>query len=133
MSAIVTIVGRLGRDVVLRHTPQNTAVANIAIATDFQNSKREKVTQWWDLSLFGKQAESLEQWLKKGSVFQVSAKDVHISTYAGNDGVERSKLTGVVVDISFVPKQSETPAEQKQAPRQSNKNNGDDLASDIPF
>ena len=73
MSAIVTIVGRIGRDVVIRYTPKNTAVANIAIAADYGYGDK-KGTQWWDISLFGNQATSLEPYLKKAQCYKSPPK-----------------------------------------------------------
>ena len=132
MSAIVTIVGRIGRDVVIRYTPKNTAVANIAIAADYGYGEN-KGTQWWDISLFGNQATSLEPYLKKGAVLQITAKDPHISEYE-HHGEKGTKLTAIAIDVSFVPKQSEQ-TENKPAPKPQPKPapSGGDLADDIPF
>lgn len=135
MSAIVTIVGRIGRDVVIRYTPKNIAVANIAIAADYGYGE-SKGTQWWDISLFGNQATSLEPYLKKGAVFQVTAKDPRISEYEHN-GEARTKLTAVAIDVTFVPKPAAND-EQKPAPAPAPKPTrqtapSGELTDDIPF
>ena len=132
MSAIVNMVGRLGRDTEVRYTPQNLAVANIAVATDVGYGDK-KQTQWWELSIFGKQAESLEAYLKKGSVFQITAKDVLYKTFEKKDGTTGGKLTAIVVDVAFVPKQNDAPSEPKPAPQPKRESHGDGLDSDIPF
>lgn len=127
MSAIVNIVGRIGRDVEVRYTPQNTAVANIAIATD-AGYKDNKQTQWWDVSLFGKQAESLAQYLTKGATVQITAKDVLYKTFEKRDGTTGGKLTAVALDVAFIQRAPDTEPKPKPAPRPA-----DDMEDAIPF
>ena len=66
----VILVGNLGRDVELRYTTGGDAVANISLATtetwsDKSGTRQEK-TEWHRAVLWGKQAESLQQYLIKG-------------------------------------------------------------------
>jgi single-strand DNA-binding protein len=67
----VMIIGRLGADPELRFTQNNTAVANLRIATDEswtdrQSGERKEATEWHRVVVFGKQAESCDKFLKKG-------------------------------------------------------------------
>ena len=66
----VILVGNLGRDPELRYTPQGTAVANFTMATterwsDPSGEKKEK-TEWHRIVAWGKQAEIVGEYLKKG-------------------------------------------------------------------
>ena len=66
----VILVGNLGRDPELRYTPGGMAVANINIATnemwtDKSGEKKER-TEWHRVVVWGKQAEVLNTYLKKG-------------------------------------------------------------------
>ena len=65
-------VGRLGADVEMRFTPNGQAVANFSVATDrtYKNANGEqvRVTTWFRVSVWGKQAESCNQYLTKGSM-----------------------------------------------------------------
>ena len=65
-------VGRLGADVEMRFTPNGQAVANFSVATDrtYKNATGEqvRVTTWFRVSVWGKQAESCNQYLTKGSM-----------------------------------------------------------------
>jgi len=96
--------GRIGRDVEVRRTQSGEPVANISIAWNYgtkdQNGKRP--TQWLDAALFGKRAESLAPYLKKGTTVFCDLRDVHIQTYKNKDGDQNFKLTGVVDSIEFV-------------------------------
>ena len=65
------IVGRLGQDPEMRYLPSGQAVTNFSLATDrsYRNSDGEQVreTTWFRISVWGKQAESCNQYLSKGS------------------------------------------------------------------
>lgn len=65
-------VGRLGADVEMRYMPNGQAVANFSVATDrtYKNATGEqvRVTTWFRVSVWGKQAESCNQYLTKGSM-----------------------------------------------------------------
>jgi single-strand DNA-binding protein len=67
----LTIVGNLGRDPELRYTPAGQAVCNLSVAVNdnYTNSQGEKVerTIWFKVATWGKQAESCNTYLKKGS------------------------------------------------------------------
>jgi single-strand DNA-binding protein len=67
----ITIVGYLGNDPVMRFTPSGQAVTSFSIATtnSYTNNTGQKVdeTTWFRVSVWGAQAESCNQYLKKGS------------------------------------------------------------------
>jgi single-strand DNA-binding protein len=66
----IILIGNLGGDPELRHTGDQTAVCNFSIA-DSRRVKSENgwenKTQWWRVSLFGKRAETANQYLSKGA------------------------------------------------------------------
>jgi single-strand DNA-binding protein len=66
----VILVGNLGRDPEVRFTSGGTAVSNFTMATtdrwtDPSGEKKER-TEWHRIVLWGKQAEVLREYLKKG-------------------------------------------------------------------
>ena len=74
----VILVGNLGRDSELRYTPGGAAVATLNLATtevwnDKQGQKQEK-TEWHRVVLWGKQAESLQEYLVKGKQIYVEGR-----------------------------------------------------------
>ena len=74
----VILVGNLGRDAELRYTPGGAAVATLNLATtevwnDKQGQKQEK-TEWHRIVLWGKQAESLQEYLVKGKQIYVEGR-----------------------------------------------------------
>jgi single-strand DNA-binding protein len=74
----VILVGNLGRDAELRYTPGGAAVATINMATtEVWNDKagqRQEKTEWHRVVLWGKQAESLKEYLTKGKQIYVEGR-----------------------------------------------------------
>ena len=74
----VILVGNLGRDAEVRSTAGGTSVATLNLATtdvwnDKQGQKQEK-TEWHRIVLWGKQAESLQEYLVKGKQIYVEGR-----------------------------------------------------------
>lgn len=74
----IIIVGNLGRDPEMRYTPGGQAVTNFSIATSRQytasDGNQVKETIWFRVSTWGKQAETCNQYLKKGSKVLVEGR-----------------------------------------------------------
>ena len=66
------IIGRLGADPELRYTQNNTAVANMSVATSEKykdsNGDLQENTEWHRIVVWGRLAEICHQYLKKGSL-----------------------------------------------------------------
>ena len=74
----VILVGNLGRDAELRYTPGGAAVSTLNLATtevfkDREGQKKED-TQWHRVILWGKAAETLQDYLTKGKQIYVEGK-----------------------------------------------------------
>ena len=61
----VEIIGRIGKDAVLKSTTSGDSVANFSVAAD--GSRKDNETIWHSVAIFGKRAEKLTQYLTKGS------------------------------------------------------------------
>ena len=74
----VILVGNLGRDAELRYTPGGAAVATLNLATtevwNDRNNQRQEKTEWHRCVLWGKQAESLQEYLTKGKQIYVEGR-----------------------------------------------------------
>ncbi len=88
----VILVGNLGRDPEVRYLPSGDAVANVTIATSskFKNKSGEMVeeTEWHRVTFFGKLAEIVGQYLKKGRSVYVEGR-IKTRKYTDKDGVEK--------------------------------------------
>lgn len=68
----VTLIGTLGRDPEVRFMPNGNAVANLSLATDEsyndkQTGQKVEQTEWHRITVYGKLAEIVQQYLKKGA------------------------------------------------------------------
>ncbi|MDB5934054.1 MAG: single-stranded DNA-binding protein [Massilia sp.] len=89
----VIIVGNLGRDPEIRYMPSGDAIANIAVATSYKSKdkntgEQKEVTEWHRISFFGRLAEIVGQYLKKGSSVYVEGR-LQTRKYTDKDGVEK--------------------------------------------
>ena len=75
----VMLIGNLGRDPEIRYSQQGLAVVNFSIATseywtDKNTGDRQEKTEWHNIVVFGKQAETCEKYLSKGSKIYVEGR-----------------------------------------------------------
>lgn len=102
----VILVGNLTRDPELRYTPKGTAVAKLGLAVNRTwrsetGEQREEVT-FVDVDAFGKQAEVIGQYLKKGHPFLVEGR-LRLDQWDDKQtGQKRSRLGVVLESFSFL-------------------------------
>ena len=129
---------RIGRDAVIRQAGDQS-VCDLALAYNYGRKGQDGVqpSQWIKASLWGKRAESLAQYLTKGSQVVATLDDLHIQTRE-HEGKTYTDLVARVVDVKLLPKPAAAakpaPAPApKPAPRPAEPV-GDQFADDeIPF
>jgi len=74
----VIIVGNLGKDPESRFTPQGTAVTSFSVATNEswknQNGEIVEHTEWHRIELFGKRAETANEYMRKGHTVYIEGR-----------------------------------------------------------
>lgn len=93
----ITIAGNLGRDAELRYLQSGDPVISFSVG---DNQGKDKPTLWWNCSLFGKRAEALSQYLKKGQAVAVSGS-LSKREYTDRDGAKREALDLRVNEIAL--------------------------------
>lgn len=68
------LIGNLGRDPDVKSTEGGLKIANFSIATQEINKNKETTTDWHQVTVFGKLAEIVEQYVKKGHKVYVEGK-----------------------------------------------------------
>lgn len=143
----VILVGNLGADPDLRHTPSGTAVSNLRLATTEVFSTREgeknKRTEWHRVVAFGRLAEICNQYLKKGRQVYIEGR---LQTREWEDKNGDKRYTTEIVATNMVmlggrgeggyvqeEAQAEAPAEAVDAPAAAAGGAGGDEDSDLPF
>lgn len=146
----VIIVGNMGRDPEVKYLPSGDAVANIAVATSYKKKDKNtgeqtEITEWHRISFFGKLAEIVGQYLKKGSSVYVEGR-LQTRKYTDKDGVEKYATEIVAESMQMLggkqdgggqaaPAQRQAPQQQGGAARPAQKPapNFSDMDDDIPF
>ena len=133
------IVGRLTKDVDLRYTQNGKAVGNFTLAVNrpFKNKQTNDFdADFINCVAWGKQAENLAQYMKKGSQVGVDGR-IQTRTYDDKDG-KTVYVTEVVADnIQFLESRKDNDQNSKQQqennPFESNAEPIDIDDSDLPF
>ena len=135
----VTIMGNLGGDPEMRYTPNGTPVTNFSVAVNKKYTDKEGVThesvKWFRVSVWRKQAENANEYLKKGSgvyvegEIKVDPETGNPRVYTNNSGESASSLELTARFVNYLgdsngnghtPGDEEVPAEA-------------DEEEDIPF
>ncbi len=161
----VILVGNLGRDPEIRYLPSGDPVANIAIATSSRYKGKDgnmvEETEWHRVTFFGKLAEIVGQYLKKGRAVYVEGR-LKTRKYTDKDGVEKYATDIIANEMQMLggregmgdpgghdgdnegysarsnapaPRQHQAPPAPRQpAPAAAKPSSGfDDMDDDIPF
>lgn len=102
----VILIGNLGADPEVRYTQNNTAIANISIATsetwkDKQTGEPREQTEWHRCVAYRRLAEIAGEYLKKGSKVYVEGR-LQTRKWQGQDGVERYTTEIVINDLQML-------------------------------
>ena len=130
----VILVGRLGADPQLKYTPSGKANANFNIATNFtwkdQDGNKQDKTDWHRVVAWGKLAEVMGEWLKKGSYVYIEGK-LQTRSYDDSNGVKKWITEVVASDMEMLGKKSgETGSEE---PQPEIEDAVEEEESDLPF
>ena len=131
MSANISLIGNLGKEPETKITDNGTFIANFSIASNtFRNTAEGRVekTDWFRVTAFGKQAETIARYVRKGHRLYIQGRltfnpwlDKNSSPQSGAEIVlqEFQFLTGKQEDGSvaevMMPPPSEMPSEVQQA------------------
>lgn len=116
----VVLVGRLTKDADLKYTSSGTAVASFTLAVNrqFTNQSGEREADFINCVVWRKQAESLANFTRKGSLIGVEGR-LQTRSYDNQQG-QRVYVTEVVVD-SFSLLEPKATNEERQQPQQTNR------------
>lgn len=123
------IIGRLGRDPELRFTAQGKPVCSFSMATD-EKRGQDKITTWFKITLWGKQAETASQYLRRGSPVCIEGR-ISLEEWTDREGKTRSSIAINGTDMTFIDskgsgeQRSESSAKTVEVPELSD--------DDIPF
>lgn len=121
----IILVGNLGRDPEMRYTPSGQAVTNINVATNrsytANNGERVKETTWFRVSVWGKQAEAVNQYLRTGSKVLVEGRLNQDNAtggpriWTGQDGSPRASFEITAQTVRFLSSRQEDQMNAQQS------------------
>lgn len=129
----VILAGNLTRTPELRRSAAGNAILNMGIAVN--NRKKDSNGEWVDdpcfvdLVMFGKRAESVSNYLDKGTKVAVEGKLSMSQWEDRNSGQKRTKLEVIVDELEFMSRGSE----RKQESQASYDSTNDYFDFDLPF
>ena len=139
----ISLVGRLTKDVELRYTPSNVAVATFTLAVNrtFKNENGEREADFINCVIWRQQAENLANWAKKGAQIGIIGR-IQTRSYDNQQG-QRVYVTEVVAETFQLleskgqgNQQGQQRQAQQQAPdfsRNASTNPLDISSDDLPF
>ena len=139
------ILGSLGQDPDIRYTAGGAAVANISIATneqwkDKESGEMQERTEWHRVVFFGRLAEIVGEYLRKGSQVYVEGR-IQTRKWQDKEGKDRYTTEIVANEMQMLGSKSggttasfdQSPQPQQSAPATSGGSSNDDFDDDIPF
>lgn len=114
----VILIGRLGKDPIIRYMPDGEAVCNFSIATseswNDRNGQRQERIEWHNVTMYRRLAEIAGQYLKKGSQVYLEGK-IQSRKYECKDGIERTAYDIIANEMKMLGgSNSEQQAQQAQ-------------------
>ena len=124
----VTLVGRAGRDPEVRYFESGTVVANLTMAVNRRS--REDEPDWFNLEIWGKQAQVAADYVKKGSLIGVTGSFKLDSWKDRNTGEDRNKPVVRVDRLELLGSKRDSENSNFQS---NNSFNQQSSADEIPF
>jgi len=101
------LIGYLGKDAEIKQLPNGSSLANVSLATNevYRNKNGDRIqnTHWHRLVGWGKMAELMEQFFKKGREIAITGKLTY-NTYEDKKGQTRTFSQVVVSQFSLMGK-----------------------------
>lgn len=138
----VILLGRLGTDPQIRYTPSGRATVSFTLATNRvwkdQNGTQQEKTEWHRIVAWGKLAEVMAEWLKKGQQVYLEGR-LQTRSYEDPNGVKRWITEVLVTDMEMLGGEKkpipeiEPPAEIEIPPVEAEPSPEIEPPSDLPF
>lgn len=121
------IMGNCTKDPEIRHTASGNTVAQVSIAVNEKYNDKER-TEFFDVVFFGKLAEIVEKYVKKGMPIYVEGKQEK-EKYTDKNGIERISVKCIANSMQMLGKKDDAPVRRDPKPDLK----VSDLQDDVPF
>ena len=108
----VIIVGNLTRDIELKYAPSGTAIGNTGIASTRKfkggDGQMKEEVLFVDITAFGRTAEVMNQYLRKGSKLLVEGR-LKLDSWTDQNGGKRSKHSVTIENMTMLDSKGDNP------------------------
>ena len=125
----IELLGRVGTDPELRQTRSGTAVCRLRLATDRRNGSGESQTDWHNLVCWGKTAEAVAQYVRKGDRIYASGR-LGYDDWEDQDGQRRQTTEVHASEVVFLDSRNSNSQPPTRAEGNGRRNDG---GGDQPF
>lgn len=128
---LVLVAGRISQDAELKSLPSGQSLAKFSVATSStwvdKDGQKKESTEFHNLTIWGKRADSLTPYLKKGTLVFIEGT-LRTSSWSGEDGKKRYRTEIMVNNLQFGPKSAGSFAKNDfdSTPSKSSKQDEDD-------
>ncbi len=115
----LTLIGRLTKDVELKYTPANQAVATFTLAVNrtFKNANGERESDFINCVIWRKSAENFANWVKKGALIGITGR-IQTRNYENAQG-QRVYVTEVIAEnFQMLESRNQQQGQQQAQPQQ---------------
>lgn len=134
----IDLMGHLGKDAELTYTPARMPLAKFSLAVS-NGRDDKKTTSWYAITLWGKQAESLQKYLTKGKCVNVMGEQV-LRNYVTKDGKHGTSADVRAEKIFLLGGKDDAAghaggnhAQEQSAPQGEENPHGYDQGNEVPF
>ena len=135
MNSII-LIGRPTGTPTITYTPSQMAIAKFSLAVDRDRKSKdgEKEADFFDVTAFGKTAESCERYAAKGKMLAVKGR-AQIDSFKGKDGQTRKAFVVIADQVQFIewPDRDQKPQPKKPVEIDEGPFDFQALDADIPF
>lgn len=137
----IMLIGNLGKDPELKATPSGEPVTRISIATKEtwkdKNGEKQDRTEWHNVVIWGKRAEFVEKYARKGNLVFVEGR-MQYREYTDKDGVKKNIAEVRCDDIKILERKQDGGEERDSRPANnsapaSGSSSDSNFDDDIPF
>lgn len=134
----VTVAGNITKDIEVRYTASGKAVTDVTVAINRRftvNEEARNETTFVEVSAWGKQAELLGKYLRKGDPIMFEGRLVVDEWDDKKSGEKRRKMKVLATDLHFLSygKRDEDSAKEKCEPEEMPDELKPEVEDDIPF
>ena len=126
----VILVGNLGQDPEGRFTPQGTAVTNLSVATNEswknQNGELQDRTEWHRVVMYGKMAETANEYMHKGQMVYVEGR-LQTNEWEDQNQIKRRTTEIKCDNFTMLGRRGDTSTQAKNQPEETEQDD------DLPF